>query len=507
MLTEGYEKNDYVLEKGGLINECTWKPGMSLEGCPHTLEKREPKKVMDSILDAVGNTPLVRLNNLTKAEGIEAEVLVKCEYLNPGGSVKDRIGRRMVLDAEKQGRIKNGDILIEPTSGNTGIGMAMAAAARGYKMIITLPEKMSKEKENTLKALGAEIVRTPTEYLCDHIDSHIGVAMRLNASLENSHILDQYANPSNPLAHYEGTAQEIWDATDGQIDAVVLTAGTGGTITGIARFFKDKNPDIEIIGVDPHGSLLAEPAELNSQLVPYHVEGVGYDFIPRVLDRTVVDRWVKSGDQDSLTWARRAIKEEGLLIGSSCGSAIWAAIEEAKKLGKGKRVVTVLPDSIRNYMTKFLSDDWMYENGFISEEALVDNYMPKLVPNTTWGQEYKVSDLDLHDTVTIKDGATVKETITKMQNLSFNQLPVADEEGKIVGVVSTETLIDQLHKSKIGLTDELGKAVNKNFRKISSGTPLFELGRVFARTSYVIVDEKYIVTHADYLTFFKDHSA
>jgi cystathionine beta-synthase len=204
--------------------------------------------------------------------------------LNPGGSVKDRIGRRMVLDAEKQGRCKPGDIIIEPTSGNTGIGLAMAAAARGYRMIIAMPEKMSAEKENTLRALGAEIVRTPTELPCDHIDSLIGVAETLNKKLPNSHVLDQYANPSNPIAHYEGTGKEIWEQTDHNVDCIVISAGTGGTICGIARFFKDHNPNVTIVGVDPHGSILAQPHSLNTYQGGYLVEGIGYDFIPRVLD-------------------------------------------------------------------------------------------------------------------------------------------------------------------------------------------------------------------------------
>ena len=239
--------------------------------------------------------------------------MAKCEFLNPGGSVKDRIGRRMLLDAEKSGRIKKGDILIEPTSGNTGIGLAMCAAARGYKMIITMPEKMSSEKENTLKGLGAEIIRTPTELPTEHIDSHMGIAYKLTQTLENSHMLDQYSNPSNPIAHYEGTAQEIWDQCEGKIDVVVLTVGTGGTSTGIARFFKDKDPNIRIVGVDPEGSDLALPVELNKKRCPYLVEGIGYDFLPRVFDQTPIDKWYKSEDKESFYFARRLIKEEGLL--------------------------------------------------------------------------------------------------------------------------------------------------------------------------------------------------
>jgi len=212
---------------------------------------------MNTILENIGNTPMVRINHITKVEGVTCEVLAKCEYFNAGGSVKDRIGRRMVEDAEKSGRIKPGDTLIEPTSGNTGIGLALAAAVKGYKMIITLPEKMSQEKVDVLKALGAQIIRTPTEAAWDAPESHIGVAKKLNKEIPNSHILDQYSNPSNPLAHYDGTAEEIIDQCGGKVDVVVLTAGTGGTITGIARKLKEKVPNVKIVGVDPDGSILA----------------------------------------------------------------------------------------------------------------------------------------------------------------------------------------------------------------------------------------------------------
>src|SRR5437868_1497468 len=215
------------------------------------------EQIHDSILSTTGNTPLVRLSRIGK--GLPAELLAKCEFMNPGGSVKDRIGVRMLLDAERAGRIKPGDTLIEPTSGNTGIGIAMAAAVRGYRVIITMPEKMSQEKVDVLKALGAEIIRTPTEAAWDSPESHIGVATRLQKEIPNSHILDQYRNPSNPLAHYDGTAEEIWEATEGRMDACIIAAGTGGTITGIARKLKEKNPNIQIVGVDPHGSILALP--------------------------------------------------------------------------------------------------------------------------------------------------------------------------------------------------------------------------------------------------------
>ncbi|MHC4379306.1 MAG: cystathionine beta-synthase, partial [Planctomycetota bacterium] len=315
-------------------------------------------EILDNILQAVGNTPLVRLNHIGKDTG--CEILAKCEFMNPGGSVKDRIGARMVLEAEAQGRIKPGDTLIEPTSGNTGIGMAMAAAVKGYRMIITMPQKMSREKQVVLEALGAEIIRTPTEAAWDDPESHISVANQLKEILPSSDILDQYANPDNPKAHYEGTAEEILRQTGGKLDVFVATAGTGGTLSGTARRLKEVLPDLKIVGVDPYGSILAGPSEPKS----YKVEGIGYDFIPDVLDRDLVDYWIRSDDHESFLMARRLIRQEGLLCGGSCGAAAWAAVEVAKREGPGKRIVTILPDSVRNYMTKFMDDAWMRENGF-----------------------------------------------------------------------------------------------------------------------------------------------
>ena len=237
-------------------------------------------------------------------------------------------------------------------------------------MIITLPEKMSQEKVDVLKALGAEIIRTPTEAAWDSPDSHIGVAKRLQEEIANSHILDQYANPSNPLAHYETTAEEIWEQCEGKVDMVVVAAGTGGTITGIGRRLKELNPNIIIVGVDPIGSILAEPIELNSAGVgTYQVEGIGYDFIPKVLDRSIVTRWEKTDDRESFLMARRLIREEGLLCGGSCGSAVVGAIRAAKALKAGQRCVVILPDSIRNYMSKHLSDAWMVDSGFVDEQV------------------------------------------------------------------------------------------------------------------------------------------
>src|SRR5262245_21331582 len=318
--------------------------------------------ILDSICDAVGWTPMVRLSRIGR--DLPCELVGKCEFLNPGGSVKDRIGVRMLFDAVKPERIRPGDPLIPPTSGNTGIGLALAAAVRGYRAIITMPEKMSHEKQVVLEALGAEIIRTPTEAAWDLPDSHIGVAKRLKEAIPNSHILDQYGNTWNPGAHEEATGREILEQCGGKVDAVVMTAGTGGTITGVARAIKKAAPHCQIVGVDPEGSILAGPGEIKT----YKVEGIGYDFIPDVLDRSLVDRWIKSNDRDSFLVARQLIRQEGLLIGGSSGAAVWAAMQVCRDLGPGKRVVVILPDSIRNYLTKFADDRWMRRQGLFQAD-------------------------------------------------------------------------------------------------------------------------------------------
>ena len=314
--------------------------------------------IYDNILDTIGKTPTVKLNKI--GSDLKCELYAKCEYFNPGGSIKDRIGWNMVKDAEESGRIKPGDTLIEPTSGNTGQGMALAAAVKGYRCIITMPEKMSKEKQIALEALGAEIIRTPTEASFDDPESHIGVAKKLNKEIPNSHILDQYANPSNPEAHYNGTAEEIIEDFGTNLDMVVIGVGTGGTITGIAKRLKEHIPNIKIIGADPIGSILGGGTEVKS----YLVEGIGYDFFPDVLDNSMVDEYVKTKDEESFLMARRLIKEEGLLCGGSSGTATVAALKSAHILKEDQKCLILLPDGIRNYMTKFPNDKWMESKGF-----------------------------------------------------------------------------------------------------------------------------------------------
>jgi len=314
--------------------------------------------IYNTILDTIGNTPIVKLHRI--GQELECDLFAKCEFFNPAGSVKDRIGWRMVKDAERSGRIKPGDTLIEPTSGNTGQGIALAAAVKGYRCIIVMPDKMSREKQIAIEALGAEIVRTPTEAAWDDPESHISVSKKLNDEIPNSHVLDQYSNPSNPNAHYDGTAQEILDDFGKEINMIVIGAGTGGTITGVAKRLKEEIPGVIIVGADPVGSILGGGAKVE----PYLIEGIGYDFIPDVLDNDLVDEYIKTDDEESFLMARRLIKEEGLLCGGSSGSAMVAALQTAIALYKGEKCLVLLPDSIRNYMSKFPNDGWMKKNGF-----------------------------------------------------------------------------------------------------------------------------------------------
>lgn len=314
--------------------------------------------LMNNILSAIGNTPIVKINRVGKE--LDCDLYAKCEYFNAGGSTKDRIALQMVEEAEKAGRIKPGDTLIEATSGNTGIGFALVGAVKGYKIIITMPEKMSREKEVVLEALGAKIYRTPTAAKWDDPDSHISLAKKLQKEIPNSHILDQYSNPANPGAHYQHTAQEILDTMGGDLAMVVMGVGTGGTITGVAKRLKEANPNIKIIGADPFGSILGG----GTDITPYLVEGIGYDFFPDVLDNNIIDQYIKVNDENSFITARRLIREEGLLVGGSSGTAVWAALQAAKQLKKGQKCLVLLPDSIRNYLSKFVDDRWMKENGF-----------------------------------------------------------------------------------------------------------------------------------------------
>jgi len=504
------------MEREGLENVCKWakEGGPAKSENPHTMDDtpidmRRNMKIKRNMLDCVGNTPMVRCDNIANHYKIRCNLLAKCEFMNPGGSVKDRIGRRMVVDAEKRNQIKKGDTIIEPTSGNTGIGLSMAAAIKGYNMVITMPEKMSQEKQDALKGLGATIVRTPTEYAFDHKDSHIGIADRLSKELPNAHVLDQYKNPSNPMAHYQETGQEIWDQTDGNINYLVAGAGTGGTIGGIARKLKEENPKIRIIGVDPEGSILAKPQSLNDanpgKAIGQQTEGIGYDFIPRVLDRDIVDEWFKGPCDESFTVARQLLKMEGMMCGGSSGTAMNCAIKYAlaNDLGPDVTMVVVLPDNIRNYMTKHLNDDWMYERGYITEEECYQRNLPmKGMTNNDWGQDKTVADLDLHAAYFLRTTTTCEEAINLMRAKGFDQFPVKDENNNIYGVMSATNLLTRLGKNQLKLSDPIKRACARDLRKVSLSVKLNELVRILQRNSYVLVDNKYFITFSDVFDVF-----
>ncbi|KAL8782235.1 MAG: hypothetical protein Q9213_005565 [Squamulea squamosa] len=418
-----------------------------------------PPVAMDVITQQIGNTPIVKLNRIPQSLGIEATIYAKLEFFNAGGSVKDRIALRMIEEAERSGRIKPGDTLIEPTSGNTGIGLALVGAVKGYKTIITLPEKMSPEKVAVLRSLNATIIRTPTQAAFDSPESHIGVARRLQKEIPNSHILDQYGNVDNPLAHECGTAEEIWTQTSGKITAVVAGAGTGGTITGLARGLRKHNPDIKIIAADPHGSILALPNSLN-QTHPneaYKVEGIGYDFIPDVLDQHTVHHWYKTDDREAFAYARRLIAEEGLLVGGSSGSAIAAMVKSVKDLGLGKddTVVVILPDSIRSYLSKFVDDDWLAANDLLPPTPpTTEPSSPVLEPLSPVKSKEQKKDKDpfhsatirtlrLKPVTTILSNSPCSEAIETMRDKGFDQLPVLSPSspkqkgsGRLVGLIT-----------------------------------------------------------------------
>ncbi|KAL9023464.1 MAG: hypothetical protein Q9196_007183 [Gyalolechia fulgens] len=435
-----------------------------------------PPVAMDTVIQQIGNTPVVKLNRIPQSLGIEATVYAKLEFFNAGGSVKDRIALRMIEKAEQSGRIKPGDTLIEPTSGNTGIGLALVAAIKGnskhtekrsemkmlrfpgYKTIITLPEKMSPEKVAVLRALNATIIRTPTQAAFDSPESHIGVARRLQKEIPNAHILDQYGNVDNPLAHEYGTAEEIWTQTEGKITAVVAGAGTGGTITGLARGLRKHNPDIKIIAADPHGSILALPPSLNQTHAneSYKVEGIGYDFVPDVLDQHCVEHWYKTDDREAFAYARRLIAEEGLLVGGSSGSAMAAMVKSVKDLGMGKddTIVVILPDSIRSYLSKFVDDDWLAANDLLPPTPpTTQPSSPAMEPRSPVKTKDKgtkdpfhsatIRTLRLKPVTTILSTAPCSDAIETMRDKGFDQLPVLGPSssehkpsGRLVGLIT-----------------------------------------------------------------------
>lgn len=425
----------------------------------------------NNIVEAIGKTPLVRLNRI--GSHLECNLYAKCEFMNPGGSVKDRIAMQMILDAEKSGRIRPGDTLIEATSGNTGIGLALAGAVKGYNVIITMPEKMSREKQVVLEALGAQIIRTPTEAAWDSPDSHMGVAKKLQRELPNAHILDQYCNPSNPNAHYHTTAQEMLDDLDGQVDMAVMSAGTGGTITGVSRRLKSANPNCIIVGADPIGSILAGGTHVGS----YKVEGIGYDFIPDVLDRSTVDTWVKTNDRQSFLLARELIAKEGLLCGGSSGATLMAALQEAKKLKKGQNCVVLLADGVRNYMTKFVDNRWMKENRFTSIESL-NGTVSQLVTRKKAGT-----------VICIDSASTLSKAVSILRDHGYSQIPVTTA-GKLVGMLRESDILTHLLSGSEPREAPVANVMFRNVPSVDMETPLSALQELLLDSGSVVVTDE-----------------
>lgn len=383
-------------------------------------------KYANNVIEMIGNTPLVKLNSVTK--GLKPIILAKVEYMNPGGSVKDRIGINMIEDAEKRGLLKPGGTIVEPTSGNTGVGLAMAAAIRGYKCVFVMPDKMSQEKIRLLRAYGAEVVVTPTNVEPESPESYYSVSSRLAKEIPNAYKPDQYQNMKNPETHYLTTGPEIWEQTEGKIDVFVAGMGTGGTISGVAKYLKEKNPNIQIVGADPYGSLYS-----GTEAKPYKIEGIGEDFIPGTMNLSIVDDIVTVYDKESMLMTRRMAREEGLLVGGSCGAAVVGALRYVEKmnLDESKVVVVLLPDSGRSYLSKTFSDEWMRENGFF--EPSMDTSVAQLL----------MSKGNSRELLYLTPSHTVADAVKMMKSFDISQLPVMDN-GTILGSVHESTVLNKV---------------------------------------------------------------
>jgi cystathionine beta-synthase len=436
-----------------------------------------------TVLDLVGETPIVRLDRIGR--DVEPTLLAKLEYLNPGGSLKDRIGLAMIEAAERDGKLKPGGTIVEPTSGNTGVGLAIAAALKGYRCIFVMPDKMSQEKISMLRAYGAEVVITPTAVEHDSPESYYSVSDRLAEEIPGGFKPDQYSNMANPDAHYRITGPEIWEQTDGgDVDAIVISVGTGGTISGVGRYFKERRPDVLIVGADPEGSVYT--ARDDSDLHPYLVEGIGKDTWPRTMDPEVVGEWVRVSDRDSFLTARRLARDEGLLVGGSAGSTVWAALQVARRFGPEARILSVIPDSGRSYLSKFLDDNWLLEHGFLERRAALPTVEELL-------QSKQLEEARVPELITISAHQKVGEAIDTMQRYSISQLPVVrdaqvDSLTDVIGSLQDRDLLDRVFKNPDALHEDVANAMQPPLAAVDVGDPLDQIfATLTGRTNAVVV--------------------
>jgi len=426
-------------------------------------------RIARHVSELIGNTPLVQLNSVVP-DGVGA-VVAKVEYVNPGGSVKDRIAVKMIDAAEASGVLRPGGTIVEPTSGNTGVGLAIAAASKGYRCIFVMPDKMSQEKISMLRAYGAEVVITPTAVEPDSPESYYSVSSRLAEEIPGGFKPDQYSNMANPEAHYEVTGPEIWEQTGGEIDAIVISVGTGGTISGVGRYFKERRPEVLIVGADPEGSVYT--ARADADVHPYFVEGIGKDTWPDTMDPEIVDEWIRVSDRDSFVYARRLAREEGLLVGGSGGTTVAAAIDVAGKLGPGRTILTMMPDSGRSYLSKFYDDNWMLEHGFVEREAALPTLDQVL-------RSKRLEEAAVPELVTISAHQKVGEAIDVMQRYSISQIPVVrnselESLADVIGSLQDRTLLDQVFRNPDALHEDVANVMQPPLAAIEIDQTLDEV--------------------------------